>query len=86
LRSFSKAFMTIQSNSPRTSLVSLAGSVPRLVARVGNPSAVLSFALGLAGSCSRMTRSISSSPTFPNSWRLNGGLPVSSSYSKTPSE
>jgi len=67
LRSFSSAFITIQSSSPRTSFVNLAGSVPRLAANVGNPSAVLSFALGLVGSCSRITRSISSRPPLSDS-------------------
>src|SRR5262249_55220557 len=37
------------------------------------------------GSCSRITRSISSSPTRSSSHRENGGLPASSSYSNTPS-
>ena len=67
MRSFSSAFITIQSSSPRTSFVSFAGSVPRFAARVGKPSAVLSFVLGFDGSCSRMTRSISSMPAFSSS-------------------
>jgi hypothetical protein len=52
----------------------------------GNPSAVLSLALGFDGSCSRITRSISSTPAFSSSLRVNGGLPASSSYSSTPRE
>ena len=57
-----------------------------LAAKVANPSAMLSLVLGFVGSCSRMTRSISSIPPFSDSLRLNGGLPVKSSYSSTPKE
>jgi hypothetical protein len=66
-------------------LVSFAGSVPRLAARVGKPSAVLNFMLGLDGSCSRISRSISSMPAFSSPFLVNGVLPVSSSYKSTPS-
>jgi hypothetical protein len=70
--------MTIQSSSPRTNAVSFFGSVPRWAARLGNLSAVLSFVLGFDGSCSRITRSISSMPAFSSSFLVNGGLPVRS--------
>jgi hypothetical protein len=78
--------MTIQSSSPRTRFVSFAGSVPRFVAKVGKPTAVLSLVLGLVGSCSRITRSISNISAFSSSLRLNGGLPARSSYRRTPKE
>ena len=86
MRSFSSAFITIQSSSPRTSLVSFVGSVPRFAAIVGKPSAVLSFVLGFGGSSSRITRSISSMPACFQLLARNGVVPVSSSYSSTPSE
>ena len=71
--------MTIQSSSPRTSLVSLAGSVPRFADNVGNASDELSFVLGFDGSCSRISRSISRTSALGSSLRLNGGLPANSS-------
>ena len=77
--------MTIQSSSPRTSFVSFAGSVPRFAASVGRPSAVLNLVLGFDGSFSRITRSISNMPARSSSLPVNGVLPVSNSYSNTPS-
>jgi hypothetical protein len=79
LRSFSSAFITIQSNSPRTSRVSFTGSMPRLADTVGSASDELSLVLGFEGSSSRITRSISSIPARSKSFLLNGVLPVSNS-------
>ena len=45
MRSFSSAFITIQSSSFRNNPVSFFGSVPRLAESVGSASAVLSFVL-----------------------------------------
>ena len=60
-RSFSRAFITIQSSSPRTSRVSLAGSICRWAAIAGRRSfESLSRVLGRGGSSSRITRSTSS--------------------------
>ena len=78
-RSFSNAFMTIQSSSLRSRPVSLFGSVPRLAEMFGSAFAVLSRMLGRGGSSSRTTRSISNIPAFFNSALRNGGLPASSS-------
>ncbi len=47
----------------------MAGSVPRLSANLGKPSAVLNFVLGFDGSCSRITRSISSMPAWVSSFQ-----------------
>ena len=55
------------------------GSVPRLAARPGSPSAVLRRVLGRVGSWSRIARSISNSPAPSHSRRPNGGPPVNSS-------
>ena len=71
--------MTIQSSSPRTSLVSLAGSVPRFAATVGSVPDVLSRVLGAAGSSSRMIRRTSSHATSLSSVLSNGVVPVRSS-------
>jgi len=61
LRSFSSAFITIQSSSPRTSLFSFAGSTCRWAATDGRVSFDSdSRVLGLGGSSSRMIRRISS--------------------------
>jgi hypothetical protein len=79
LRSFSSAFITIQSSSPRTSRVSLAGSVPRFSATVGSVSAVLSRVLGIWGSSSRTIRRTSSNATSLRRDASNGVVPVSSS-------
>jgi hypothetical protein len=79
LRSFSRAVITIQSSSPRTSRESTAGSTPRTAAMPGNPSAELSRALGRGVSSSRITRRTSSSATwFTRRW-VSGVVPVSSS-------
>ena len=87
MRSFSSAFITIQSSSPRTSLVSLAGSVCRCAAIDGSESFdSLSRVLGFGGSSSRMIRRISSYAACLNRSLSNGVVPVSSSYSSTPSE
>ena len=60
VRSFSSAFITIQSRSPRTSLASRAGSVPRCAAIDASASLEsLSRVLGLGGSSSRIRRRIS---------------------------
>jgi hypothetical protein len=59
VRSFSNAFITTQSSSPRKSFASLAGSMLRFAAMLGRASAVLSFVLGRGGSTSRTIRSIS---------------------------
>jgi hypothetical protein len=80
LRSFSSAFSTIQSSSPRTSLVSLIGSVCRCAETDGSVSVASdSRVLGLGGSSSRMMRRISSYPAFLNRSLVNGVVPVSSS-------
>jgi hypothetical protein len=87
LRSFSSAFITIQSNSPRTIFVSLAGSICRcaeIAGRVSFDSA--SRVLGLGGSTSRIIRRISANVVFFSRVRSNGVVPVSNSYSSTPRE
>ena len=71
--------MTIQSRSPWTSRVSFFGSSLRTAAMLGRSSADDSRVLGLGGSTSRMTRSISSNAAARNSLELMGWLPVSSS-------
>jgi hypothetical protein len=55
-RSFSSAFITIQSSSPRTSARKLVGSIRRFAATDGNVSLWLSLVPGLGGSSSRMIR------------------------------
>ncbi len=77
--SFSSAFITIQSRSPRTSLASFAGSVPReaaidAVSWVG-PSRVL----GRGGSSSRIRRRTSVKAASPSRRRSSGVVPVKSS-------
>ena len=59
VRSFSIAFITTQSSSPRRNLANFAGSMPRLAAMFGRASAVLNFVLGRGGSSSRTIRNIS---------------------------
>jgi hypothetical protein len=60
VRSFSSAFIAIQSSSPRTSFASRAGSVCRRAAIAGSISPEpLSRVLGFGGSSSRMRRSAS---------------------------
>ena len=60
VRSFSSAFITIQSRSPRTSFVSRAGSVRRCAASEGRRSPEsLSRVEGFGGSSSRIRRRIS---------------------------
>ncbi len=77
--------MTIQSNSPLTSFVSLAGSVCRRAEMEGRESFDSdSRVLGLGGSSSRMIRSTSSKAAWENRLRSNGVVPVSSSYNSTP--
>ncbi len=83
----SSAFITIQSSSPRTSFVSLAGSIWRWAEIDASVSAEsLSRVLGLGGSSSLIMRR--TSPYAASLSRLweSGVLPVSSSYSNTPSE
>ena len=79
MRSFSNAFITIQSNSFRISPVSFLGSTPRFAEIVGSASEVLSLALGRGASTSRTIRRISSSAAFPRVLRSTGVVPVSSS-------
>ena len=72
--------MTIQSSSPRTNLVSLAGSVLRCAEIVGNLSPeALSRVLGRGGSSSRIIRSISVNAALRSRCRSSGVVPVSSS-------
>ena len=78
-RSLASAFITIQSRSPRTNRHSRAGSTCRLAARLGSASDVLIRLLGVGGSTSRITRSISSSAACWNVSRRIGVLPVKSS-------
>ena len=86
VRSFSIAFITIQSSSPRTSFVSLAGSVLRCAATDGSRSRDSeSRVLGLGGSSSRIRLKISSYPACRSRARSSGVEPVRSSYSITPS-
>ena len=87
-RSFSRHFITSQSNSPRTSRPSRRASTPRRSATVVICLAarVLTRRLGRAGSSSRMIRRISSNPAFRSASGSNGVVPVSSSYRRTPSE
>ena len=60
VRSFSSAFITIQSSSPRTSRASFAGSVRRCAAiDASGRLEPLSRVLGLGGSSSRIRRRIS---------------------------
>ncbi len=77
--SFSSAFITIQSRSPRTSFASRAGSVPRdaaidAVSWVG-PSRVLGF----GGSSSRIRRNTSVNAASRIRCRSSGVRPVSNS-------
>jgi hypothetical protein len=61
LRSFSNAFITIQSSSPRKSRLNCFGSLFRCVETlVAACPSVLIRVLGLGGSSSRMIRRISS--------------------------
>jgi len=87
LRSFSNVFITIQSSSPRTSFVSLAGSVWRLaeIDASASPES-LSRVLGLGGSSSLIMRRISAYAASFIRFRSSGVLPVSSSYRSTPRE
>src|SRR5207249_2336876 len=81
VRSFSRHFITIQSRSPRTRLISLGGSDWRCLATVVSSSFVSAVRRveGRSGSFSRMMRRISSSPAFSNSLASNGVFPVNSS-------
>ena len=85
-RSFSSAFITIQSSSPRTRTLNFFGSVPRLTAVSGNVSLLLSLILIRGGSSSRIIRSNSSIAADRRRVLSNGVSPVSSSYSSTPNE
>jgi hypothetical protein len=67
-------------------VLSFFGSSPRLAAIIGNCAAVLSRVLGLGGSSSRITRSISSNAALRTRSCSSGVDPVSSSYNSTPSE
>ena len=70
-RSSSSAPMTIQPRSPRTSPVSRRGSVPRLAAMAGSPSAIFSLTLGVGHSSCRTSRSISRIAACLSRWRVN---------------
>ncbi len=87
VRSFSSAFITIQSSSPRIDEPSRRGSLPRLAEIVEDfaPSAP-SRVLGVGGCSSRMILRISSKAARRSVSASNGVVPVSSSYSRTPSE
>ena len=79
-RSFSSAFITIQSSSPRTSLVSRTGSVLRCSEIAGRASRDSeSRALGRGGSSSRIFRRISEYAACRSLARSSGVLPVSNS-------
>ena len=78
-RSFSSAFITIQSRSPRTSRASRAGSVPRDAAIDAVSSVVASRVLGLGGSSSRIRRRTSVNAASRSRRRSSGVVPVSSS-------
>ena len=85
LRSLSRAFITIQSKSPRMRVLSFLGSVRRHDAREGNASPLpLSRVLGFSASFSRISLNISSRPAARSCRLERGVLPVSNSYSKTP--
>ena len=84
-RSFSRAFITIQSSSPRTNFDSFAGSTPRTAAMLGNSAVVESRVLGRCGSSSRTSRSTSSRAAARTRSFCKGVVPVSSSYRSTPS-
>ncbi len=84
--SFSMAFITIQSSSPRTSFASRAGSVPREAAIDAVSCVGPSRVLGLGGSSSRIRRSTSVNAASRSRPCSSGVVPVSSSYSRTPSE
>jgi hypothetical protein len=87
LLSFSRAFITIQSSSPRTSFVSLAGSMWRWAEMDASASPdSLSRVLGLGGSSSLIMRRISPYAASRTRLWVSGVLPVSSSYSSAPSE
>ncbi len=85
MRSFSSAFITIQSRSPCNARFKCAGSMSRLAAMLGSASAVLTLVLGLGGSTSRTIRSISRIAPRLNCFASIGGDPASSSYRITPS-
>ena len=86
-RSFSNAFITIQSISPRINRDSFAGSVFRCAARLASDACdCVIRVLGLGGSSSRMMRRISSYAAVLNCSFVNGVVPVRSSYRSTPSE
>ena len=69
-RSFSRAFITIQSRSPRTSRASRAGSVPRDAAIDAVSSVVASRVLGFGGSSSRIRRRTSVNAASRSRWPL----------------
>jgi hypothetical protein len=79
--------MTIQSNSPRISFVNLAGSMCRCaeIDASASPES-LSRVLGLGGSSSLIMRRISPYAAALTRLPESGVLPVSNSYSSTPSE
>ncbi len=80
VRSFSSAFMTIQSSSPRTSFVSRAGSILRCEEIDGSASfESLNRVEGLVGSSSRMRRSTSVYAALRSLSRSSGVEPVRSS-------
>jgi hypothetical protein len=84
-RSFSIAFITIQSSSPRTVVASRRVS-PRAGAGAWNvpPAICVSLALGAGGSTSRMIRCTSAYEPDRSTLLENGVVPVRSSYSITP--
>ena len=79
VRSFSSAFITIQSSSPRTSPLSFRGSTCRFAAMLGSSSVVLSRTLGQGESSSRITRNTSRNAACVIRLRSSGVDPVSSS-------
>ena len=83
-RSLFSVFSTIQSSSPRTNRPSLVGSICRLAAALGVPSAVLIRLDGTGDSCSRTSLNISSNTAFLIVSRVSGVVPVSNSYRMTP--
>src|ERR1700684_489645 len=87
LRSFSIAFITIQSRSPLKIPTRRLGSVPRAFAVFALVSRdVLTLVLGRGGSYSRRRRNISSNEHFFHCFVSKGGEPARSAYRTTPSE
>ena len=88
VRSFSSAFIVIQSRSPRSSVLSVRTSVcrRRAVSDERSLPSVLNRVLGRDGSSSRILRRMPSRPPSLSSFDSNGNTPAISSYSITPSE